>query len=73
MQAHNVDNRHEEAVISADDIQLDDANPDNLQVGSDIQYGEPPQYGVIKWIGHLLRETGLHAGLEMVWAMDRLN
>ena len=65
-QTHDFDNKHEEPVISAGGIQLDDANPHNLQVESFVQCYEPPQFGVIKWIGRLHNETGIHAGLEMV-------
>ena len=31
-----------------------------------MQYGNPVEYGVIKWIGHLPNEEGLYAGVEMV-------
>lgn len=41
-------------------------NPYNLKVGSVIQYGDPVEYGVIKWIGNLPDEEGLYAGVEMV-------
>ena len=38
-----------------------------LQVESTVQYGEPAQYAVIKWIGMLPgRENLLYAGVEMV-------
>ena len=43
-----------------------DYNPKNLEVGSMIQYGNPPRYGMIKWIGHLPRAVSLVAGVEMV-------
>ena len=68
--AHDSDSRHKEAVISADSIQLVDINPHNLEVGSVVHYGEPPQCGVIKWIGHFPNEEGIYAGLEMVWPRD---
>ena len=48
------------------DAQFLDPNPYSLTVGSVIEYGEPIQYGVIKWIGHLPGVQGLHAGVEMV-------
>ena len=41
-------------------------NPNNFEVGSMIQYGNPPRYGMIKWIGHLPRAVSLVAGVEMV-------
>jgi len=44
-----------------------DQNPYKLEVGSTIQYGNPPEYGVIKWIGILPgRENIEYAGVEMV-------
>ena len=41
-------------------------NPYNLKVGSVVQYGNPVEYGEIKWMGHLPGEEGLYAGVEMV-------
>ena len=41
-------------------------NPYNLKVGSLIEYGEPAQFGVIKWIGDLPNKTDIYAGLKMV-------
>ena len=42
-------------------------NPHKLEVGSAIQYGDPPQYGVIKWIGVLPNyKEVMYAGLDMV-------
>ena len=42
-------------------------NPYKLEVGSTVQYGKPPEYGVIKWIGKIPgSEKILHAGVEMV-------
>ena len=42
-------------------------NPYKLEVGSTVQYGKPPEYGVIKWIGRLpVKEKILYAGVEMV-------
>ena len=42
-------------------------NPYKLEIESTVQYGEPPQYSVIKWIGVLPgRENLLYAGVEMV-------
>ena len=49
-----------------DDAQLVDTNPYSLGVGSVVQYGEPDQCGVIKWMGNLPKETEVYAGLEMV-------
>jgi len=42
-------------------------NPYNLEEGSAVQYGTPPQYGVIKWIGIFPhhREV-MFAGIDMV-------
>ena len=61
----SVDDCHR-GVLTASSIELVDTNPDNLEVGSVIQYGEPVQCGVIKWIGNLPDETDLFAGVEMV-------
>ena len=42
-------------------------NPYKLEVGFTVQYGNPPEYGVIKWIGKIPgREMILYAGVEMV-------
>ena len=41
-------------------------NPYKLEIESTVQYGEPPQYGVIKWIGVLPGRENLYAGVEMV-------
>ena len=66
----DVDDNHKEA---ANGIKLVDTNPHNLKIGSVIEYGEPPQCGVIKWIGNLSNETVTYAGLEMVrLGMDAL-
>lgn len=48
-------------------------NPHNLEVGSIIQYGEPAQCGVIKWIGYLPGQTEISAGVEMVRHGESLN
>ena len=47
-------------------VKLVDTNPYNLMVGSVIQYGEPVQCGVIKWIGNLPNKTNKFAGVEVV-------
>ena len=67
---------HREAAISLDDIQFVDMspcdddeskNPNNLKIGSTIQYGTASKCGVIKWIGCLHDdETVVYAGVEMV-------
>lgn len=41
-------------------------NPHNLKVGTMIQYGNPPCYGVIKWMGSLLDTECIMAGVELV-------
>ena len=41
-------------------------NPYNLEVGSLIQYGNPPLSGTIKWLGCIPEIQGLSAGVEMV-------
>ena len=42
-------------------------NPYNLEEGSMMLYGDPPQSGVIKWIGYLPEAANvLTAGVEMV-------
>ena len=73
-QSSDVSSSCRETAISLDDIQLVDISPYdgyknqyNLKVGSDIQYGNPLRYGVIKWIGHLPNEEIImYAGVEMV-------
>ena len=42
------------------------SNPHNLQVGAMIQFGNPPCYGIIKWIGSLPSYGCLMAGVEVV-------
>ena len=42
------------------------ASPHNLTVGSLIQFGNPPCYGVIKWIGSLPKASCVMAGVELV-------
>ena len=49
-----------------DTMQPVEPNPYNLKIGSVIEYSKPVQYGVIKWMGRLHGEEGLHAGVEMV-------
>ena len=52
---------------SRPDSQSPNDNPYNLKVGSLIQFGNPPCYGVIKWIGTLPEtEHVLMAGVEVV-------
>jgi len=41
-------------------------NPHNLDVGNMIQFGNPPCYGIIKWIGSLPNYERIMAGVEMV-------
>ena len=41
-------------------------NPYHLVVGSLVQFGTPPCYGKIKWIGHLPGDTVILAGVELV-------
>lgn len=66
-QSNNVnDSCDKEIFLTPTSIELVDTNPHNLEVGSVIQYGEPVQCGVIKWIGYLPNEIGMFAGIEMV-------
>lgn len=46
----------------------EDENPYNLEKGSMIEFSNPPQYGVIKWIGNLsdISKKCRIAGVEMV-------
>ena len=37
-----------------------------LDVGSCVQISDPPQYGVIRWIGELPNIQGYVAGVELV-------
>ena len=41
-------------------------NPHNLELGSLIQFGNPPCYGVIKWIGSIPEANCVMAGVEVV-------
>ena len=42
-------------------------NPYSLTVGCVVQYGRPPKYGVIEWIGNFPNDLKtLYAGLVMV-------
>jgi len=60
---NDVVDSHKEAAFAVSRLQ---PNPYNLEIGSIIQYGEPPQCGVIKWIGNLPDQTEVIAGVEMV-------
>lgn len=62
-QPNDVVDSHEETALAASSSQL---NPYNFEVGSVIQYGKPPQCGVIKWIGNLPGHIEMFAGVEMV-------
>ena len=48
------------------DPQPSNDNPHNLEVGAMIQFGNPPCYGVIKWIGSLPDTNCVMAGVELV-------
>jgi len=48
------------------DPQPFDDNPDNLGVNDLIQFGNPPLYGVIKWIGNMPPANCMMAGVELV-------
>ena len=48
------------------DLQPSNDNPHNLEVGTMIQFGNPPCYGVIKWIGSLPDTNFVMAGVELV-------
>ena len=48
----NIDQSNCINVLTTSSVELVDRNPYNLVVGSVIQYGEPMQCGVIKWIGN---------------------
>ena len=48
------------------DPQLFDDSPDNLGVNDLIQFGNPPLYGVIKWIGNIPPANCMMAGVELV-------
>ena len=52
--------------LPIDSVIRDDGNPCNLEVGSLIQYGDPPCYGVIRWMGMLFTTNVLMAGVDMV-------
>ena len=50
-------------------LQLPDQNQHKLDVGSKVQCGNYPEYGVVKWIGILYENGWLYAGVEMVSIM----
>ena len=59
-----------ESVLSPTTVKLNQ-NPYKLAEGSLIQYGNPPEYGVVKWTGILPgRENIYYAGVEMVTSYD---
>ncbi len=41
-------------------------NSSQLVVGSRVQFGDPPQYGTIRWMGNVPQVIGIIAGVEMV-------
>ncbi len=50
-----------------------DTQPGNhiqLSIGSAVQLGDPPTYGVIRWIGDLPGVQGQIAGIELVGMID---
>ena len=65
-QSSNIDSTYNKDVHFTDTKQLVDANPCNLKVGSIIKYGDPVQYGEIKWIGKLPDQAETFVGVEMV-------
>ena len=48
-----------------------DENPYNLEIGSLIEFSNPPHFGIIKWIGYIsdISKKFKMAGLEMVNAI----
>ena len=52
--------------LTSSSVELIDANPYNLEVGSAVQYGKPAQCGIIKWMGNLSNEAEVLAEVEMV-------
>ena len=52
--------------IRSPDPQPPIENPHNLEEGSLIQFGNPPCYGVIKWIGSFPEANCTMAGVEVV-------
>ena len=49
-----------------------DKNPYNLEKGSLVQFGNPPCYGVIKWLGSLPEIDGMMTGVEVVCYQARI-
>ncbi len=37
-----------------------------FEVGSTVQVGQPPRYGVVRWLGSFPRDKELLAGIELV-------
>lgn len=64
--SNDVDDRHKGGIISTNSIEVIDTNPNNLKVGSIVQFGKPARYAMIKWIGKLPNETETSTELEMV-------
>ena len=52
--------------VRSPDPQPSNENPHNLEIGSLIQFGNPPCYGVIKWIGPIPEANCKMAGVEVV-------
>ena len=52
--------------VRSPDPQPSNENPHNLEIGSLIQFGNPPCYGVIKWIGLIPEANCTMAGVEVV-------
>jgi len=47
-------------------VEIPEDNPHNLEVHSLVQFGSPPCYGVIKWIGYLPEIDHTMGGVEVV-------
>ena len=62
----NIDQSNCVNVLTTSSVELVDRNLYNLVIGSVMQYGEPVQCGVIKWIGNLPNKTHVFAKVEVV-------
>ena len=58
--------KQDNKLVRSPDPQPSDDNPHNLEIGLLIQFGNPPCYGTIKWIGSIPEVNCTMAGVEVV-------
>ena len=54
------------ATTSKNSSFLDPPVEDYFSVNTRVQFSDPPQYGVIRWLGNLPEVNGVIAGVELV-------